>query len=83
MIKIELATTQGREFALEKLEERRKKSAIEKKTNNHALPEGSSMYYYCVVCGCLSDVLPELHRDTPKRLCAECQALQNIGWLDK
>jgi hypothetical protein len=41
------------------------------------------MYYYCIACGDLSDVKNEgwfLH--PPKKLCKECQALKDLGWLD-
>lgn len=41
------------------------------------------MYYYCMSCGHLADVKEEswfLNR--PKKLCEECQALQDCGWLE-
>ncbi len=74
-----LATEQGKEFALKALAERRANRP--KQIDNSAQPAGSSMYYYCRACGHLSDVLPESHICAPKKLCDECQALQDIGWL--
>lgn len=82
MVKIALATTKGKEFALKKLKERREKSEIEGEINNSGLPEGSSMHYYCIICGCTSDVLPEDHRNAPEKLCEECKALRECGWLE-
>ena len=81
MIKV-LSTVRGKKFALKKLEERRKRSRTEEKINNSNLPEGSLMYYYCTTCGCVADILPELHNNLPKGLCDECQALKDAGWLE-
>lgn len=81
MIKI-LSTVRGKEFALKKLEERRKRSRTKEKINNSNLPEGSLMYYYCTTCGCVADILSELHNNLPKGLCDECQALKDAGWLE-
>ncbi len=77
----QLATTNGKEFALKVLEERRKNKP--KKVDNAALYAGSPMYFYCGSCGHESDVLPESYTCTPKRLCGECKALKELGWLDQ
>ena len=79
---MELATTKGKEFALKKLEERRVKGKDEEQINNASLPEGSLMYFYCIACGCVAEILPELYNKTPKGLCDECQALHDLGWLE-
>ncbi len=79
---MELATMKGKEFALEKLEERRAKSKAEEQINNASRPEGSFMYFYCIACGGLAEVLPELYNKPPKGLCDECQALHDLGWLE-
>lgn len=76
-----LATTKGKEFALAALRKRRKNKPEQK--NNALLYAGSPMYYYCESCGHLSDMLPENHVGEPKRLCDECQALKDLGWLKK
>lgn len=73
------ATTSGREAALAKLAARRANQP--RQINNAGLPAGSPMYFYCVSCGHESDVLPESYVMPPKRLCSECQALQDLGWL--
>ena len=80
---IKISTTTGEKAsALKKLEERRKQSSTEEQINNASQPEGSFMYYYCNLCGCLAEVLPELHNKPPKKLCDECQALEDAGWLE-
>jgi hypothetical protein len=74
-----LATTKGKEFALKALEERRKKYADKKSTNNSALPAGSPMYFDCK--GCNADiVVPETYLSRPQ-FCEECGALKQCGWL--
>ncbi len=72
-------TTDGKEAALAALADRRANKP--KKIDNASLPAGASMYYYCVACGHTADVLPESHRFGPKKLCGECQALKDLGWL--
>ncbi|MBI2594648.1 MAG: hypothetical protein HYW38_00055 [Candidatus Colwellbacteria bacterium] len=77
----QLATMQGKEAALAALAERRANPP--KQINNASLPIGSRMYYYCISCGHLADTKSEgwlLH--PPAKLCDECQALQDLGWLE-
>ncbi len=78
------ATRGGKDFALAALEKRREQAKKEKQIDNGALHAGSPMYYYCKSCGLLADTMPELW-DTrltqPKKLCDECQALKDAGWL--
>jgi hypothetical protein len=77
-----LATEKGKELALKALQERRDNPP--EKIDNSTLYAGSDMYYYCQSCGHLVDILPENwdpRFTQPKRLCDECQALKNLGWL--
>ena len=77
-----LATTKGREFALEALARRRKENTDDKKIDNASLVAGSPIYYYCMSCNGLADTKPEnWWMSPPKRLCDECQALKDLGWL--
>ena len=76
------ATTAGKEAALKALAERRNKAKGSKPVDNSALLAGSPMYFYCIGCGLLADVLPEDYRCSPKRLCGECQALKDLNWLE-
>ncbi len=73
-------TTNGKEKALEVLAERRANKPVRR--DNSSLPAGSPMYYYCISCGHLSDCLPESHNCAPSKLCTECQALKDLGWLE-
>lgn len=75
-----LATMEGKEAALKALEERRDNRP--EPIDNSSLPAGSPMHYYCVSCGHKSDTLPEAHVTPPKKLCDECQALSDLGWLE-
>lgn len=75
------ATELGRQHALAELAQRRANRP--EKIDNARLPAGASMYYYCRTCGHQADVLPEgwfIH--PPRTLCAECQALADLGWLE-
>ena len=79
----QLATQQGKEMALQALAERRQENAAKEKIDNANLPAGSSMYYYCISCGGLADVKNEgWFLYPPKKLCDECQALKDLGWLE-
>lgn len=74
-------TELGREHALAMLAERR--ASRPEKIDNASLPAGSSMYYYCRACGHQADVLSEgWFLYPPKKLCSECQALADLGWLE-
>ena len=76
----QLATTQGKEYALKKLAERRANPP--KQINNSSLYAGDPMYFYCICCGHESDISPESYTCKPKKLCDECQALKDLGWLE-
>lgn len=76
-----LATTRSKKFALEALKKRRAANKKQKKVDNSSLYAGSPVYYYCVSCGGLADVLSECHIYSPKNLCDECQALKDMNWL--
>lgn len=73
-------TVQGKKVALEDLKIRR--SNKPEQFNNSRLPAGAPMYWYCEGCGHLSDILPESYITTPKKLCKECKALKECGWLE-
>ena len=77
-----LATTEGKEHALECLRKRREENAGKDQINNASLYAGSPMYYYCKSCSGLAEVLPESHISSPKQLCDECQDLEDRGWLE-
>lgn len=74
-------TTQGKEVALQALKERRDNQP--KHIDNSSLPAGSPMYFYCISCGWLAATRGELYTDIPPKLCKECRALQDLGWLDE
>ena len=79
-----VATANGKEAALLALRDRRKESAKEGyRIDNSSLPAGSPMYFYCISCGCVADVLPESYNCQPRKLCEECQALKDLGWLNE
>lgn len=61
--------------------EKRIKTAPEK-IENASLHAGAPMTFYCKECGHISDVLPETYINPPKKLCDECQVLEDEGWLD-
>lgn len=46
------------------------------------LPAGAPMHFYCKTCGWLADTLPEMYTCVPKKLCGECEALRELGWLE-
>lgn len=43
--------------------------------NNHNLPAGSPMYFYCKHCGHESDTVSEDYLEKPKTICPECELL--------
>lgn len=76
------ATLGGKEHALIALKKRREENAKKEKIDNASLQAGSPLYFYCKACGGLADSLPENYLfSTPKKLCDECQALKDCGWL--
>ena len=75
-----LATTQGKEFALARLGERRANPP--EQIDNGSLIAGSPMYFYCISCGWLADTKPESYLTPVRKLCRECQALKDLGWLE-
>ncbi|HAY12662.1 TPA: hypothetical protein DDY55_03735 [Candidatus Falkowbacteria bacterium] len=76
-----LATTQGKEHALEQLRQRKEKNRGKEKVNNASLWAGSDMFYYCQSCD-EEMRLPETHPGPAPRLCNKCSALKNEGWLE-
>jgi RNA polymerase-binding transcription factor DksA len=76
----DLATQQGREAALEALRFRRANPP--EKIDNAKLNAGAPIYFYCISCGHVADVKPETYMFPPAKLCKECQALKELGWLE-
>jgi len=60
--------------ALERLADRIKNCPAQ--VDNSRLHAGSSMYFYCKICGHQSDVLPESYWGTPAKYCAPCKELK-------
>lgn len=73
-------TTQGKQAALVALAERRANQPDP--IDNASLVAGAPMYFYCISCGHLAEVLPESYVSKPRKLCVECQALKDLGWLE-
>lgn len=76
----DLKTLEGKEAALTALRERRANRP--EQINDASLPAGSPIHAYCKSCGHMAEVLPESYDWRPKRLCDECQALKDLGWLE-
>jgi len=76
-----LATTLGKKVALEALAKRREKYK-DKDWNAYSagLYAGSPMYFGCKACND-AIVVPESYISRPK-LCKECQAMKDLGWLE-
>lgn len=70
-----------KELALRSLKER--KANVPEQRDNASFPAGSPMLFYCQFCGHRSDTLPECYINPPKRLCDECQAMKDSGWLEE
>ncbi|HXV27131.1 MAG TPA: hypothetical protein VD862_03880 [Candidatus Paceibacterota bacterium] len=79
----DLSTDAGKAFALRALQERITRAGKEKRVDNSSLYAGSPMYYYCGMCGGLSDVLPESHSERPRRRCGPCQEMLNAGYSEE
>ena len=74
-----LATDRGKEHAIEALKQRVANKP--KQIDNATLRAGSPMYFYCRICGHLSDTLPENYINPPSCMCEECNALGKKSWL--
>jgi hypothetical protein len=75
-----LSTAKGKPAALKALAARRKANKARAPIDNGAAYAGSPMYFDCDGCGA-----PIQHPEdylTRIRLCAECQALKDLGWLE-
>lgn len=75
-----LATTQGKEVALKALAERRKQNETRNRVDNSRGYAGDPMHFDCITCGGDIVVL-ESYIERPK-LCRECEALKEVGWLE-
>jgi hypothetical protein len=74
------ATELGKEFALGALAGRRVRFADVKLPPNESLPAGSPMYFRCRACGATLTE-PEGYVSRQK-VCDECQALIDLGWME-
>ena len=74
------ATTRGREFALKALWQRRKRSD---KANRISY----TTYSDCISCGLVADSIPNrevwVGSRSLAKLCGECRAMKDLGWLDQ
>jgi hypothetical protein len=75
-----LATTQGREHAVAALTARREANK-DKIYDNSIAPAGSPMYFACISCNGVAESCPESYTWIPRKLCKECQAMKDMGWL--
>jgi hypothetical protein len=66
--------------ALKALAQRKIIAAKEGRIDNSSLYAGAPMYYYCRVCGLLSDALPESHSYPPRHLCDDCHEMISNGY---
>jgi hypothetical protein len=73
------ATTQGKDFALNALEARRTRNKDRPPFDNVSLPAESPMYFACISCG--DDIAHPENYLIRVKLCGECQALMDLGWL--
>lgn len=80
-----LAVDQDRkQYALQVMEERKEAAKGFPRIDNSRLPTDSPfLFYYCKVCGWLSDVKPiSWFVAQPRELCSECEGIKAKGWFD-
>lgn len=75
-----LKTMQGKNVALDALQKRRKANETRKRIDNSSLCAGSPMHFDCIGCG--SDIVVAENYVTRPKLCEECQALKDVGWME-
>jgi len=86
--KVRLATQGGKEFALEALRKRRanpptdkQETDIQKRIESDRFFNGCRVSFsYCLSCGHHTQTL---NISNPPKLCKECRALKELGWLEK
>ena len=76
-----VATTQGKEAALNALLERRERNKTRERIDNGRGYAGDPMHFDCITCG-EDIVVPESYIPPRPKLCRECQALKDAGWLE-
>ena len=74
-----VATIHGKEHALAELALRRKLYKDRPEIDNGSFYAGEPMYYGCIGCNAVITV-PEDWLTRPK-MCPECQALHELGWM--
>jgi hypothetical protein len=75
-----IATRQGKKAALAALAIRRATNEHREPFDNSKLHAGEPMYFPCIACG--DDIRHNEDYLTRTRLCVECQALKDCGWLE-
>jgi hypothetical protein len=73
------ATDHGKEFAMAALRTRVERNKDLQPVDNSRAPAGSPMIFQCRACKG-EIVLPE-NFIVAQKLCSECRALENKGWL--
>lgn len=76
----QLATENGKAFALDALMRRRATHRARPTLDNARLPAGAPMFYRCIGCGA-DIVVPEAWLTKPD-CCRECEALIALGWME-
>jgi hypothetical protein len=76
-----LATALGKAHALDMLAMRREQNKDKQPIDNSKFYAGSPMYFDCLTCRATITV-PETYITRPK-LCPQCQALKDCGWLEE
>jgi hypothetical protein len=59
---------------------RKEKAKTTERIDDSKLYAGSSMHYYCRLCGLLAATLPEEHSEPPPKFCDECQEMIDHGY---
>ena len=75
-----MKTRLGKSWALAELVKRRRDNLMKEAPDNSKQVAGEPMTFLCVSCGDDIVVLEE-YVNRPK-LCAECQAMKDCGWLE-
>jgi hypothetical protein len=75
-----VATSKGKQFALDQLAKRRKRNANLKPVDNSRAYAGSPMIFNCI--GCNGEIAVSESYTTRPKFCEECQALNACGWLE-
>jgi len=75
-----VATTLGKQAALDALAARRAENKTLTLPRNEDLPAGSAMVFRCLGCG--APIWVDEGYITRPKMCSECQAMHDLGWLE-